>query len=157
MEGTQYEIWVDDFIRKVPLEELAQMTLLKNPKVAWFVEKEGKKMLISFFVDSTKRILQDGTHILKRAATGVLFTEVKEYKRMIVFDHFRGILSYTNDAENLKRYDTTYVIPVIQYPDDVVEAATKAILKKELVLSETKEEKNLKQTGVSETHSKNSG
>jgi len=158
MGGAKYEIWVDDFIRKVSLEELVQMAMAKGTKVARFIERQGKKMLINFFMDTSSTIAQDKTHVVKRAATGVLFTEVKEYKRMIVFNHFRGILSYTNDAENLKRYDTTYVIPVIQYPDDVVEAATETILKKGLVLSETKEARNLKtKKGGSETHSKNSG
>lgn len=131
MEGTKYEIWVDDFIQKVSLEELAQMTMIKKMKAVWFSEKEGKKMLINFFVETSNRILRDGTHIVKRAATGVLFTEVDEYKRMIIYDHFRGILSYVDDISKIKRYETTHILPVIRYRDDVVEAVAGAIIRKE--------------------------
>lgn len=138
MGGVKYEIWVDDFIRKVSLEEIAQMTIIKKMKAVWFVEKEGKKLLINFFVDSSSTIAQDRTHVVKRAATGVLFTEVEEYRRMIVFDHPRGILLYIDDIYKVKGHENTYIIPVIRCPDDVVEAVAEAILKKEAKNLKTK-------------------
>ncbi|KPJ57192.1 hypothetical protein AMJ49_01090 [Parcubacteria bacterium DG_74_2] len=133
MEGsTQYELWVDEgFIRKVSLEELAQATIIKKTKVVWFAEKGGKKILIDFFADSSHTIAQDKTHIVKRAATGVLFTEVEEYRQMIFFDHFRRILLYTDDIFKVKGYENSYLIAVLRYPDDLVELIAEAILKKE--------------------------
>jgi len=127
---TKCEIWVDDFIRKVSLEELAQSTIVKRNKAVWFVEKEGRKILLSFFLESSYRVLDNGTHFIKRAVTGVLFTEVKEYKRMIVFDHCRGKLLYTNDITRVKGDRNTYIIPVLRYPDEIVEVVTEAIFKK---------------------------
>jgi hypothetical protein len=134
MAGTQYEIWVDDSIKEASLEELAQMTMFKSMKGVWFIERKGKKMLINFFLDTSHRILNDGTHVLKRAATGVLFAEVKKHKRMLVYDHIKEILSYTDKLGEIKRSEaTTHIFPVLRYPDDVAEAVADMIVKKEKI------------------------
>lgn len=130
MEGTKYEIWTGDFIREVSLEELAQMTMAHDIEVVWYVEKENKKMLINFLVTATARILENGTHVVKRAITEAVFTKVDKYERMIVYDHFRKACSYVSDMENIKRYETTYLLPVIRCPSKVVDTVAKAIVKK---------------------------
>jgi hypothetical protein len=129
MKKNKYEVWIADPIRKASLEEFAQLAISQRMKKVWFIETKGKKMLINFCMDSNQRILDDGTHILKRVVSGVIFTEVNAYKRMLIYDHFRGTISYSDKTEDSKRYET--IIPVLRYPDNVVEFIAEVILKKE--------------------------
>ena len=129
------EIEIGDFIRRVSLEELVQMTIFHNRKYVNYVEIGEKKMLINFLLDTSKRI-KENEHLLKLAITETLFSEVNNYKRIIVYNHFRKTCSYTDDEEEIKKYDGTYVLQVLKFPSNVLETIGEAIVKKE------KEDKN---------------
>jgi len=131
MERAKYEIWVDTPIKKVSREELAQMTMFHGHKAVCYAEQEGKKMLINFLLNTEDRILENGTYLLRRAATEVVFAEVEEYKKMIIYDHFKGTDSYTDDAKGIPVYETTFPIAVLRYPSKIVEKVAEAIIKQE--------------------------
>jgi hypothetical protein len=129
MKKNKYEVWIADPIRQASLEEFAQRAQLQRMKKVWFIEKKGKKMLINYCADSNQKILEDGTHVLKRAVNGVIFTEVNTCKRMLIYDHSTGTISYSDKTEDAKRHET--IIPVYCYPDNEVEFIAEAILKNE--------------------------
>jgi len=67
---------------------------------------------------------------LRRAITNVVFAKVDCYKRNIVYDHFKnGRCEYVDDAEEVKKYSKTLVLPVVRYPNDVTELILKTIIK----------------------------
>jgi len=128
MENTKNEIWISNFIRKASLEELAQMTITYKIGEILYIEKKNKKMLINFLMETTKRILNDGTHLIKKAVTEVLFTKIDDYKRVVVYDPFRKMCSYLEDVEEVKRYQDTHFIPVYRFPNEVAEKVAEKII-----------------------------
>ena len=128
MESTKNEIWIGNFIREASLEELVQMTITYKIGEILYIKKRNKKMLLNFLMSTTKRILDDGTHLIKKAVTEVLFTEVDSYKRVVVYDPFRKICSYLEDVEEVKRYQDTHLIPVYRYPNEIAERAAEKII-----------------------------
>ena len=128
MESTKNEIWIGNFIKRASLEELAQMTITYKIIEISYIKKRNKKLLINFLMTTTKRILDDGTHLIKKAVTEVLFTEVDSYKRVVIYDPFRKICSYLEDVEEVKRYQDTHFIPVYRFPNEVVEKIAEKII-----------------------------
>lgn len=125
-----FEIWVDKFIKKVPLEQLAQMASCHNLKQVFFIKKGERKMLVVFLQNNAGRIFNDGKYVLKASITETLFTEVNSYKRMIIYNHFKEICSYSNDAEELINYHGTFVFPVFKFPSKILDEVASAILEK---------------------------
>ena len=128
MESTKNEIWIGNFIKGASLEELAQMTITYKIIEISYIKKRNKKLLINFLMTTTKRILDDGTHLIKKAVTEVLFTEVDSYKRVVIYDPFRKICSYLEDVEEVKRYQDTHFIPVYRFPNEVIEKIAEKII-----------------------------
>jgi acid stress-induced BolA-like protein IbaG/YrbA len=125
---TVYEIRVVGDVKKGSLEELMQMSLAFDIKRVWYAEKEDKKMLISFLATSDSRILGNGQHIVKRAVTEVLFTPIDVYKKLIVYDHFKNIICYTDTVG--AKYENTPVIAVVRFPNIVLDEVVESIIEK---------------------------
>jgi len=129
MESPKYETWISDFIKEVSLEELIQMCVVHETRIVWYAEKEDKKMLIHFFVVSDSRILESGVHVLKRAVIQTFFTKVDKYKRIIIYDHAKGLADYTDELE--KEYSAdSFRAMVMQSQDAVLEKVIESIFKK---------------------------
>ncbi len=124
-----YEIKVDDSIMEVSLEELVHMLIAHEFKFVWYVESEkgNKRMLVNFLVHSDGKILNDGRQVFKRLITEVVFTEVEDYKRMIIYDHCRGMLLYTNNKDGLTQYETTSIFLVLKGVDTISEKVKQSI------------------------------
>ncbi len=130
MENSVYRIKIDNSIKKVSLEELVHALIAHNFKTVWYAERGSKKMLVNFLEHTSKRILDDGTQVVKRLISEITFTEVEDYKRMIICNHIKGILSYTNKEDETIRYEDTFTFLVLKGVDTVLEKTVEAIIKK---------------------------
>ena len=130
MKNPVYRIAVDDFIKKVSLEELVHELIAHKYKRVWYVERGGKRILVNFFVHNSKKILDDGVQVVKRLISEVIFTEVEDYEKIIIYDHIKGIVSYTSDENELTRYRTERTFLVLKGVDTVLEKVSEAIIKK---------------------------
>ena len=129
MSDNKFEVWVDGIPKKGSIESLIHMSMQHGIKSICYIEKEEKKMLVSFVIDSNGIILKDGTHSIKRAITDILFAEVKEYKRLVIYNHTKGCCTYTDTVDGINPDDAMYV--VLQFSSIVLDAIADHILKLE--------------------------
>jgi len=120
-----YEIWVDEPI-KTSLRNVVQKAFFKQKHFLWCIEIEGKKFLVVFDVNSSTNV-ENGIHFVKIAISNVLFTEIKEAKEIVVYDHFRGLLRLINPGEEGHIYETTILIPILSYTDRVIQQVAQKI------------------------------
>ena len=122
-----YEIWVDEPI-ETSLKNVIQKAFFKQKHFLWCIEIEGKKFLVVFDVNSSTKI-ENGIHFVKIAISNVLFTEIKETKELVVYDHFKGFLRLINPGELEKEhiYETTILIPILSYTDRVIQQVAQKI------------------------------
>jgi len=130
MKNPVYRIAVDDFIKKVSLEELIHELIAHKFKRVWYIEGGSKRILVNFFVHTSKKILDDGVQVVKRLISEVIFTEVEDYEKIIIYDHIKGILSYTSDENEVTHYTTELTFLVLKGVDTVLEKVSEAIIKK---------------------------
>lgn len=125
-----FEIEINKFVKKVSLEQLAQMVISCNLKQVFFLERKKKKILIAFSQSSMGRIFNDKEYVLKTIITDILYVKVPSYKKIIIYNPFRGTC-YTNDNEGLIKYEGTYVLPVMNFPSKLLNEIANAIFKEE--------------------------
>lgn len=131
--GINRRILVWGFIEKVPLEHLAQMAL--NEKAKIFYRKFGKRrLLIAYKFEEMNAYIGDEAHLLE-VVTGVLYSVLppkSAYKRCLVYNHGRKILSYQDLEVNGSEGDQaagsdpvqtqgTQIIFVFDYPSEAVD------------------------------------
>lgn len=120
-------IVVGNEIHKIGLEEIS-LAVYRTKANLWYRTLGEKKVLIAFQVVEDTEVLSDGTFVSFIAVTNVMYTEVTEYKKFLVYDPFHGLLRYTNDLRDVKRFgETTEVFLVKNLPEPVVDAVAKKI------------------------------
>ena len=130
MKNSVYEITIKNSIKRVSLEKLIHMLLAHNFKKVWYAEKENKRMLVNFLMNTNSRILDNGRHVVKRLISEITFTEVEDYKKIIIYNHTKKILSYTNDEDGKTRYPNTFTFLVLKGVNTLLEKTIEAIMKK---------------------------
>jgi len=125
-----FEIEIGKFVKKVSLEELTQMAISSNLKQVFFLEKGKKKMLVVFLQSSMGRIFNDKEYVLKTIVTDILYARVPYYKKMIIYNHFKGIC-YTNDNEGLIKYEGTYFLLVMKFTSKLLDEISNAVFKED--------------------------
>ena len=130
MKNSVYGIAIGNSIKKVSLEELVHALIAHEFKMVWYVEKGSKRILVNFLAHTSKRILNNGKQVVKRLISEVTFTEVEDYKKIIVYNHIKEILSYTNNEDETTRYENTFTFLVLKGIDAVLEKTVEAIIKK---------------------------
>jgi hypothetical protein len=127
---TTFKIWINEkFIKKVSLEELAQMAGIFDKKTVFFTETKKQKFLIRFPVEEQQKILDNGIHIVRVAVIYVFYSKVNQYRRYIKYNHSTGEVVYTNEPGLAGGYE---LIKVVKCPDIVVEKVKEVILKQEI-------------------------
>lgn len=119
----------DDNIWEVSLEEIAQFGFEFGLKALSYEETEKGRMLIGFLVRASDRISNNGTFTTRSMIINTLYTPVKEYKRLLVYNHVRKILNYTDENPD-HLFEYTYVFVVSTYPHFLNKAAVQHIVKK---------------------------
>lgn len=106
-----------------------QKALFFKAQALWFAKVGDKDLLISFFATCDSRINFFGRHIIKRTVYSIDYTEIGTdgYKRIATYDHCPGGKCLYEDNIN-KRYDTTFVIPVLKIKDSMFSKVTESII-----------------------------
>ena len=125
-------IYVNSFIKKVSVEEVAQMAVANKHKSVHYMDRRNKRFILNYTTRSKSKSLPNGTFVSKILITSVLYAKVEEYKKLLVYDHLKkNICSYVNDMGNIIRNSTIYSLAVWSYPSNLLNVIEEAILENE--------------------------
>lgn len=125
-------IYVNSFIKKVSMEEVAQMAVANKHKSVRYMDRRNKRFILNYTTRSKSKSLPNGTFVSKILILDVLYAKVEEYKKLLVYDHLKkNICYYVNDMGNIIRNSTTYLLAVWNYPSKLLNVIEDAILKNE--------------------------
>lgn len=113
----------------MPLEEVGQMAVALNEDSVRYVEHENKRYIFNYNIRSRTKILQNGIFVIRKRISNILYAEVSEYRKLIVYDHLnKEICLYVNDLENILKNSNTYILAVWRYPSKILDLIKKAII-----------------------------
>jgi len=122
-------IIVEDFIKEVTLEELAQVALEHNYKTIWYVKTKKGEILGTLLFRTDSKILDDGTYLVRHLIVAVYYVSVSGYQRFLFYDHARETTEYTDYDDDRHHYNTTYSLSVLRYPHPFTEVILPYVLK----------------------------
>ena len=125
-------IYFNSFIKKVSMEELAQMAVANKHKSVHYMDRRHKRFILNYTTRSKSKTLPNGTFVSKILIISVLYAQVEDYKKLLVYDHLKkNICSYVNDMGDIIRNSTTYLLAVWNYPSKLLNVIEEAILENE--------------------------
>ena len=119
----------DDNIWEVSLEQIAQFSFEFGIKALSYEETGAGKMLVGILVRTSDKVLDDGTYLTRSLIVNTIYSPVKEYKRLLIYNHVKKAVDYT-DEDSDHHLEYTYVFAVTSYPNFLIKAAVKHIVKK---------------------------
>jgi len=122
-------IIMDNCVWQVPLEEMAEFAFEYNLKAIPYEKTEKGEMLIGILIRTGESILKDGTFLSRTIITNTLYSPVKEYKRLLVYDHVHNNIDYTSE-NSAHRYESTHVFAVTKYPHFLIRRVADYIVEK---------------------------
>lgn len=130
--GIIQKIYVDSFIKKVSIEELAQMVVANGEESVSFMENSEKKFIVNYTIQTNSNILDNSIFVITKLISNILYAEVAKYQKLIIYDHLKkDVCSYTNDLNNFIKDSNTHVLAVWRYQYDTLEIIGNEIMKRE--------------------------
>lgn len=130
--GIIQKIYVDSFIKKVSIEELAQKVVANGEESVSFMENSEKKFIVNYTIQTNSNILDNAIFVIIKLISNILYAEVAKYKKFIIYDHLKKeVCSYTNDLKNFIKNSTTHILAVWRYQYETLEIIGNEIMKRE--------------------------
>ncbi|MFX0134778.1 MAG: hypothetical protein ACFFDN_14145 [Candidatus Hodarchaeota archaeon] len=100
-DGVLLKYFIDDFIKNVSFENLIQFAVAIGSSSLYCIEVNGKPYLIKYYYETVSKILDNGSLVVYTVISNILFTEVDEYRKLIIYNHAKvpNIL-YQNQMDN---------------------------------------------------------
>lgn len=117
----------DDNIWEVSLEQIAQFSFEFGLKALSYEETGAGKMLVGILIRTSDRVLEDGTYLIRSLITNTIYSPVKEYKRLLIYNHVKKDVDYTDEDSN-HHLEYTYVFAITSYPNFLIKKAVKHII-----------------------------
>jgi hypothetical protein len=123
------KIIVNCLANKVDICDFAFFASCLGIKSVWWRNINGKNILITGSVEKKDRILDDGTYLSFVVATDVLFCEVEDRKKFLIYDLLNVKVEYSNDQDKAREPNAKTIL-VNYLPDELVDKIAKKIEKK---------------------------
>ena len=130
--GIIQKVYVNSFIKKVSIEELAQMVVANGEESVSFMENSEKKFIVNYTIQTNSNILDNAIFVIIKLISNILYAEVAKYKKLIIYDHLKKeVCSYTNDLKDFIKDSNKHILAVWKFQFENLEIIGNEIMKRE--------------------------
>lgn len=130
--GIIQKTYINSFIKKVSIEELAEMAVANGEESVSFMENSEKKFIVNYTFQTNSNILDNAIFVIIKLISNILYAEVAKYQKLIIYDHLKKeVFSYTNDLKDFIKDSNTHILAVWRYQYETLEIIGNEIMKRE--------------------------